>query len=42
MLLNSHDLNSVVAKPFDARKHIISKVGIRVDHWLLHFRVGIE
>lgn len=39
MLLNSHDLNSIITKSFDAWQYIISKVGICVDFWLLDFKV---
>lgn len=39
MLLNSHDLNSIITKFFDAWQHIISKFGICVDFWLLDFTV---
>jgi hypothetical protein len=39
MLLNSHDLNSIITKFFDAWQHIISKFGICVDFWFLDFTV---
>lgn len=39
MLLNSHYLNSIITKLFDSRKHLISKVDICVDLWLLHLKV---
>lgn len=35
VLLDSHDLNSIITKPFNTRKHIISKVYVCVDYWLL-------
>lgn len=40
MLLNSHYLNSIITKSFDAWQHLISEVGICVYFWLLHFAVG--
>lgn len=36
MFLDSHYLNSIIAKSFDAWKYIISKIGVRVNLWLLH------
>lgn len=35
VLLDSHDLNSIITKPFNTRKHLISKVYICVDYRLL-------
>lgn len=39
MFLDSHELNSIITKLFNARKHIISELGIRVNFRLLHFKV---
>ncbi|RHN48642.1 hypothetical protein MtrunA17_Chr7g0265951 [Medicago truncatula] len=39
MFLDSHNLDSIIAKLFNARQYIISKIGICVDFWLLHHMV---
>ena len=39
MLLDSHDLNSIVSKPLNTRKDIISKVCIRIYNRFLKFNV---